>query len=171
MFHFVWGLHFHSVRINYFDEKMSGEGVIAFILGCFFGGYPTGVNPTNVYRYLNFLPDYVITYLFWHLVGAVLVIYGLANLYMIPKFLAGRVFSFLGKISYSVYIWHTFVLCTVSSYTYIFLQQMDYDNEAALIGTFVITNIVMILWAFLYSKYVEAKLDQLLKKLLKWLTV
>lgn len=167
---FCLGAVFSVYYKNYFNKKNKWGGAIALILGCFLGGYPTGVSPTNVYRHLNFLPDYIITYLFWHLIGAILVIYGLANLCIVQKLLSRKVCFFLGKISYAVYIWHTFVLCTVSSYCYIFLQQLDYNQKNALVDTFVITNIVVILWAFVYSKYVESKLDKLLKKLLKWLT-
>lgn len=66
---FCLGAVFSVYYKNYFNKKNKWGGAIALILGCFLGGYPTGVSPTNVYRHLNFLPDYIITYLFWHLIG------------------------------------------------------------------------------------------------------
>lgn len=147
-----------------FDKKLIG--IISFIAGCFLGGYPTGISPTNIYKYLDFLPDYVITYLFWHLAGAILIIYGVANLNGIQQIFSKSFAIFLGKISYSVYIWHTFILCTVSSYLYILLNNLNYDKNKIIIIIFFITNFAVLILSYLYSKHVERTINVFLEKLI-----
>lgn len=163
------GVAFYICYQNYGQWfGMKYIGILSLIIGCFLGGYPTGVQPTNVYRYLNFLPEFIDTRSLWHMGGAILTIYGVACLPIAQKFLSGKFAIFLGKISYSVYLWHSFILCTVSSYVYVFLGRLGCRRSMMLAVTFLITNVVVIGFTYFYSKYFEKGSENLARKAVRF---
>lgn len=133
-------------------------GMVSLAAGCFFGGYPSGVKPNNFYGILCFLPEYIAPITFWHIVGATLTIYGVANLLAVQRILSKRSMIFLGKISYAVYLWHPFFLSTIASYTYIFFNGIGVDEYANISVTFVVMNVAVIVFTYFFSKYIEGKM-------------
>ena len=143
-------------------------GVAALAAGCFFGGYPSGVKPDNIYKILWFLPEYIDAIPFWHIVGATLAIYGVANLLRVQRILSKKPIVFLGKISYAVYLWHPFFISTVASYTYIFLNGIGVDEYVNVSMTFVVLNIAVIVFTHFFSKYIEGKIVPVIMDKVLW---
>lgn len=152
------GAAFYICYKNYrwlFNHKCLG--IVGLVVGCFFGGYPSGVKPNNVYRILCFLPEYIDSVLFWHIAGAMLTIYSVANLLTVQKILSKKLMVFLGNISYAVYLWHPFFLSTIASYVYIILNKADMNEYVNVGVTFVVMNVAVIVFTYLFTKYIEQR--------------
>jgi len=87
------------------------------VAGLVLGGYPTGVVPTNFYRYFNFITAFDL-----HVLGAFFLLYSIKNIKLFQNFLSMGVFKFLGKISYSVYLLHIPLLFSISTSLFLYAQ-------------------------------------------------
>lgn len=135
-------------------------GIICLIIGLFLGAYPSGVIPNNIYSALS-----IVGYADWHAVGAILTLYGLFSLKPLQKFFALKPFTFLGKISYSVYLIHIPLSFCLSAFAFLGLQKFLGYNLNVLI-VFVLSVSVLIVISWLYSKYVERSCVYLQGKLM-----
>lgn len=140
-------------------------GTIFTLIGIFLGGYPSGIeHPTNIYKVLDRDILKLSTYTFWHVLGAVFLIYGLFNLKFIIKILENKVFLFFGKISYAVYLIHIPLLFSAGTY----LFKIIYTREnylGAVLMAFVLINVMVVISAFLYNRFVENRCEKIIKKL------
>lgn len=164
----LWAFGF-SVLIAYQRQQSKGRtypavGVICVILGCVLGGYPSGVAPTNAYRFLNVLPPWYQGFMLWHILGAGLLIWGLFQLQGICRGLSNRFFVFLGKISYAVYLIHIPLLFGLSAWLFLCFSQrgMSYLGSVGL--SFVISNLMLVVLATLYHTFVEKNCNRLIDK-------
>lgn len=140
-------------------------GAIFVPFGFFLGGYPSGIeHPTNIYRFLDSDILGAGTYTFWHVFGAVFLIYGFFNLKCIIKILENKVFLFLGKISYAIYLIHIPLLFSVGTYLFNIIYTRENYLRAVLI-LFVLINFIVVLSAFLYNRFVESGCERVTKKL------
>lgn len=134
-------------------------GIFALVIGVLLGGYPSGVEPTNFYKYINFL-----SFIDWHIIGAALTIYGLFSCQILQKLLSTRVFRWLGRISYSVYLIHIFILFSFSTAIYKLL--INYMGYYFSVGISFVASLVMIVGlSFLYQRYVEKLCNKLQGKI------
>lgn len=129
-------------------------GGICLLLGLFLGSYPSGVIPDNIYKYLA-ISRFGIGFQFWHIIGAALTIYGIWNIGWLQKGLTKKIFCFLGKISYSVFIIHIPIIFSVSTKIFLILSEKNASYLTNVLITFVITNIIVVLLSYLYFRYVE----------------
>jgi peptidoglycan/LPS O-acetylase OafA/YrhL len=83
----------------------------------------------------------------FHSVGAALIIYAVLLSPVFFQFLSGRAGFYLGKLSFPLYLVHTLVICSVSSYWFIRWEQSQSANFPILVATFVLTVIISILAA------------------------
>lgn len=140
-------------------------GIVAFILGVLLGGFPSGVVPTNFYKFVNFL-----SYTDWHILGAGLTVYGVFSCRIFQKILSWKPFVFLGKICYSVYLLHIFLLFSFTSSLFLWIYTtMGYLFSVAV--CFLISLGVLIAAAFLYQRYAETNLEKLRKAMWKRIDV
>lgn len=138
-------------------------GVILLIFGIFLGGFPSGVTPTGIYK-----PFIFHSYADIHILGAVMTIYGIISLKVTQRALSIKPFTFLGKISYSVYVIHAPLLFSLTSSLFLaFKDSMGYTLNTLLV--FIISSIVLIAICYVYNRYVEKGLNTVQYKLFKWL--
>jgi len=83
----------------------------------------------------------------FHSVGAALIIFAVMQSPKIFQLLNGRVGFYLGKLSFPLYLVHTLVICSVSSYWFIRWEQSQSANFPILVATFVLTVMISILAA------------------------
>lgn len=109
--------------------------VIIFLLVLFFiGGFG------NIYNLSYILVSFLIVYL-------VLRVKLLSNFFSLP-FL-----KWLGKISFSLYLIHTLIICSFSSWLYL---RLEYNHFINFIIVSIITLIVSLLFSSIYSKYIDS---------------
>ena len=72
-------------------------------------------------------------------IASVLIIFSIMTNDFIFNKLNGKLFSFLGKLSFPLYLVHTLVICSISSFSFITMHHFGYTDELVLIITFLIT--------------------------------
>jgi peptidoglycan/LPS O-acetylase OafA/YrhL len=137
------------------DILKTARGIVCVVAGCVLGGYPSGVIPTNAYRFLNIFPAWYHGYMLLHIAGAGLLVYGLLCLKRLPALLGNRLFLFLGKISYAVYLVHIPLLFRLSAYVFLQAQGSGLGYLRSTAVSFVVSNAVLVIAAFLYHQIVE----------------
>lgn len=141
-------------------------GTICLLLGIVLGGYPSGVVPTNLYRYLNCLPPQILPYQFWHIMGAFFTVYGIWNMKGLQHLLEGKIAQVLGKLSYSIYILHIPFIFSISCYM---LKVVLESGMAYLPGVgivFLMSLAGVLALAYVYNRYIEKGCSVLLNKIL-----
>jgi peptidoglycan/LPS O-acetylase OafA/YrhL len=136
-------------------QENGGKGIVCVVAGCLLGGYPSGVIPTNAYRFLNIFPAWYHGFMLLHIAGAGLLVYGLLCLKWLPALLGNRLFLFLGKISYAVYLVHIPLLFCLSAYVFLQAQGSGLGYLRSTAVSFVVSNAVLVIAAFLYHQIVE----------------
>lgn len=135
---------------NRYQSSQNFLGVICLIAGIFLGGFPTGVKPTNIYRFLNFE-----TYVVWHVFGAALLVYGVCNLRLLQHFFSMRLFKMLGNISYAVYIIQIPILFSLSTEIFILCYRRGMEYWQSTVVSFLVTIVALIALSYLYHRYIE----------------
>lgn len=139
-------------------------GLAALGIGIFLGGYPSGVVPDNLYRYLGAANYYIDI----HILGAFLTLYGIWSLKILQKLLSTSICRNLGMISYSVYLIHIPLLFSFSAWLFLIARdKMPYLYSAIL--SLSASLILLMAVANMYYRFVEKKAVRLQKKMLNWL--
>lgn len=132
---------------------------VAVLLGLVLGGYPSGISSTNFYRYFRGLD-----FIDWHILGAFVLVLGILSWEGAQKILSRRLFRWLGKISYSVYLIHIPLLFSLSTGIFLWTEGMlGYLGSAAL--SFGVSLVVLIVLSWLYHRLVEAGFGKLQDRL------
>ena len=139
-------------------------GIVAVAIGLFLGAFPSGVTPTNFYKYLAFLK-----YTDWHILGAAFTVYGVFSCGILQKMLLWKPFKVLGRISYSVYLLHIFILFTVTTWLFLWIYPTVQYLPSVII-CFSVSLCVLLLASFFYQRYVESNLEKLQKRVWEGLT-
>lgn len=131
----------------------------AVLLGLVLGGYPSGISATNFYRYFRGLD-----FIDWHILGAFVLVLGILFWEGAQKLLSRRLFRWLGKISYSVYLIHIPLLFSLSTGIFLWTEgTLGYLGSAAL--SFGVSLGALIALAWLYHRFVEMGLARLQDRL------
>ena len=91
---------------------------------------------------------------FINIMNASLIICFVCNCNFCKKILSSRPLLWLGKISFSLYLWHVLVMCTFTSYLYIHTKWMDPSVQCMVLlisSTFVLFTV-----SWLSQMYIEA---------------
>lgn len=95
---------------------------------------------------------------FYYIIGAFLLFFALSRLSFSIKVFSSRVAVYIGKISFSIYILHFIVICSLSSFIFVWLTNyINASNELSFIVTFAMTIVVTILLSHIFHHYIELK--------------
>jgi peptidoglycan/LPS O-acetylase OafA/YrhL len=72
-------------------------------------------------------------------IASVLIIFAIMSNDFIFNKINGKLFAFLGKLSFPLYLVHTLVICSISSLGFMTMHHYGYAHEQILILTFLIT--------------------------------
>ena len=144
-------------------------GVLLILLGMFLGGYPTGISPDNVYRFFPVVLKEVKPYFVYHSIGAFLMVAGFY--YLDLKLLKRRLFLFLGKISYAVYLLHIPVLFSFSTKLFVCLYSNNGHYQLNSVVVFILSLLLLCGVAFLFYITVERGCYFLIDKILNKLSI
>jgi peptidoglycan/LPS O-acetylase OafA/YrhL len=95
---------------------------------------------------------------FYHIIGAFLLFFALSRLSFSIKVFSSKVAVYMGKISFSIYILHFIIICSLSSYIFVWLvKNINASNESSFIVTSAMTIVVTILLSHIFHHYIELK--------------
>ncbi len=169
-FTFVMGtmLAYIVVRKDQLLEKIHDSSlcqicaVFILLFGLFLGGYPSGITPTNIYRFLNHLPDTVVAYECYHMAGAVLITGAIICLSSVQKFLSVKPVQFLGNISFAVYLLNLPLVFSLSSGMAILLYNTQFIRNYGIMTLiiFITSTVVLIVLSYLFRRFAESACDK-----------
>mgnify|MGYP004501314971 CR=1 FL=1 len=165
---FVIGV-FIAYIMAYYDRKYKLQifcGLIFVLAGLFFGGYPSGVTPNNIYHYFN-----TIGYVKCHILGATLFVVGIYNCRFLIKILESKVLLWLGKISFGIYLIHIPVIFSVTSFIFMKVYGVSDRYQMSAGVSFFISLVLIILLAWLFNKYVEKACGKITGILVNWISI
>lgn len=165
---FVIGV-FIAYIMTYYDMKYKLQiflGLIFVVAGLFFGGYPSGVTPNNIYHYFN-----TIGYVKCHILGAALFVFGIYNCRFLIKILESKVLLWLGKISFGIYLIHIPVIFSVTSFIFMKVYGVSERYQMSAGVSFFISLVLIIMLAWLFNKYVEKACGKIIGILVKWISI
>ena len=132
---------------------------MAVLLGLVLGGYPSGISASNFYRFFRGL-----TFIDWHILGAFVMILGILSWEGAQKCLSWRLFTWLGKISYSVYLIHIPLLFSLSTGVFLWVEgKLGYLGSVAV--SFGVSLVTLTALSWLYHRFVETGCGKLQEKL------
>jgi len=91
---------------------------------------------------------------FYYIIAAFLLFFALSRLSFSKKVFSSKAAVYIGKISFSIYILHFIVICSLSSYIFV---RFNASAELSFIVTTAMTIIVTILLSHIFHHYVELK--------------
>lgn len=169
---FILGLLLCSIQKNckWLRGILSYKFTKWFILliGLFFGSYPYVETSNTIYSFLNILIAGENASPFYHILGAFLLLLVLINSKAMQKMFNYSIFEFLGKISFSLYLTHLLILCTISTSLFKQLYNLGASYNISFILTFMISIILMVSVSYLVYKYVDTTAIRLSKYLYKF---
>ncbi len=136
----------------------------ALLIGLYLGSYPY-IDPSDtIYDILDVsflgLDSIVVN----HTAGACLVMIALLGSPRLQRLFSSRLFLFLGEISFSLYLLHFTIMCSLSTYLFTqFTERFDY-HTSVLLSTLA-TLPVMLAASFVMYKYVDAPAIQCSKQI------
>lgn len=137
---------------------------LLLIMGLFLGSYPVSLNAieSSIYKPLmipiNNPPN------LYYTLGSFFILFALVNSDLLQKLLTFRVFTFLGQISYPLFLFHFIALCSFSSFIFLKLINLYPYNFTGFI-TLIVSLIVVILMSYLLYISVDINSNRLSKKL------
>lgn len=139
--------------------------VICLILGLFFCSYPIYANiNTTIYDFITF--SFLINYEFYHVIGSFMVMFVVLHSVRLKSILSSRLFSFIGKISFSFYLLHFIILCSFSCYLFKVFYPM-YNYNIVVLFSFLCSLPIMIMASVFYYQWVDKTGIKLSNKVLR----
>ncbi|MFC5370647.1 acyltransferase family protein [Arcanobacterium bovis] len=135
--------------------------VTIVLVGLLYGGYPTGVeHPTNIYHYLPVLDFGSGKAVSAHVFGAVALLYGIHKLAWIQRILEHKVFLFLGDLSYSLYLLHIPILCTVTIAIFQGVYGQVGSYKLSVLIALVLSLMIIVFVSHLFYRFIEIPLTK-----------
>lgn len=141
-----------------------------FVVSIFFGAYPTGVIPTNYYRFFRLPIFSSLSPFFWHFISAFLFFISISQVGFLQVFWELPFNQKLAKYSYAFYIFHgvgielsSMVFDKISSSNYVMFALLQLP--VAVIFTLVIAFFVQNIVYKPYNNFVNGLVDKFFGKL------
>lgn len=158
---FVGGMAFADYWTHAHNaEALKRIAPVMLIIGLLLGGFPCGVVPTNGYRYLYFENSFR----FWHVFGATLTVVSIFYIKPVKWFLSTPCLRKLGAISFSIYLLHLPILCSLSTGVFLSLIKRGTVYLTATLIVLIITVVTVLGLACLFRIFIELTLNRLLEK-------
>ncbi len=121
-------------------------GVLCFVIGVFFGGYPSYVKPDNIYQIFDFYSSRnADAYQLIHCAGASALLISCFLLKGLDKMFSSKPVQWLGKYSFSVFLVHTIVLEDLGYFLIRELSQLLNNYSLAGIIVYIIATLLVLI--------------------------
>ncbi|MDR0269754.1 acyltransferase [Paenibacillus sp.] len=149
------------------DLRYSGRNWLAVIqrpwitplllcVGLYLGSYPYVGIENSVYSFLVWKSSSFSFFVFYHTLGAFFTFTALLNSARLQSLFSRKLFSYLGKISFSLYLLHFTIICSLGSYIFYQLHPLfSYGLSVTL--TVILTTPFIFALAHLFYLFVDAK--------------
>ncbi|MCQ2499723.1 MAG: acyltransferase family protein [Lachnospiraceae bacterium] len=137
-------------------------GVVSFIIGCFLAAYPSGLVPeSGVY---GLLPAVKYGPFFYHFIGAILFVYGIARLQVLRTLFGCRAARWLGRIAYPFYVLHGFFI-KLMGVVFAGLSKgiASYSLRVGICAVLALAFCLIASWC--YASYLEPRWNKIIKKI------
>jgi len=126
---------------------------ILLIVGLLIGAYPP-ITPsiTSIYNYIN-LTNFN-SMILYHNIGALMVTASILISTRLKEIFSIKMLTHIGRISFSTYIIHLIIICSLSSYIFLTLSKFLSYNINFVI-TFIVSIIVIFISAHLIHKFID----------------
>ena len=94
-------------------------------------------------------------YAFYHIIGGSLVLLGCFYNRLAQNLLGRRVFQFLGRIAFSLYLLHFLLLCSLGSFLFLLAYQQGLSYGMSVLVSVAVTTPVILLAAYGMTVYVD----------------
>ena len=138
IFPFVIGTFLSCYLAKNKKEISLKASAMLIIIGLYMLGY---IIPEKYYAWVSHTPDILKahTRTLLHTLGSACIIFATMTNRIIFMRLNGQLFRFIGKISFPLYLVHTLIICSLSSYIYLILVNHGVGNQVSLIIVFIVT--------------------------------
>ncbi len=125
------------------------------IISILLGAFPTGLAPTNFYRFLLVPFDSAnsISYLIWHCFSVTSLIFCFTYLEKVQQILEHKVFLFLSKISFWVFLLHGIII-TFTNPLFNYLQNSILGYNYSALCIFLIDIILIICSSWCFTRFI-----------------
>lgn len=144
---------------------------VNFILltaGVYMGSYPYIDPQGTIYSILVWTSVQFHYFEFYHVMGSFLIVSALLNSDRMQSLLSLKVFSYLGKVSFSLYLVHFTIICSFGSYVFLRLNPFVSYGVNVLLTT-VITLLLIFVAAHVFHRFIDANTLILLGRWNEWL--
>lgn len=149
-----------------FNNKYLLGGLM--LLGLFFCSYPLHRNINSTfYRFITF--SFLNNYEFYHVIGSFMVMFVILQSQILKRILSNKIFSFIGKISFSFYLLHFIILCSFTCYLFKHFYLSFHYNTSAILSIIFSIPVIAVTSVF-YYKWIDKSgimLSDLILKLFK----
>ena len=130
--------------------------VCMFFLSIFLGAYPTGVVPTNYYRYLLLPHSSGLSPFVWHCVASFLFFLSISQLDFMKKLFEFNTVQWLANNSFCFYILHGYGISIAMSIGKLIRTKFSLSYVSVSILCLPVAIIISFLMAFLFQKFIVA---------------
>ncbi len=168
LFPFVVGIFLSAVLVKHELKVRLPIALSLITLGLYLLGYSI---PEQHYLWVSYISHSAWadnSQVILNSLGAGLVIISIMCNLQIYASINGRFCNYLGQLSFPLYLVHTLVICSLSSFVYLFLKHQDYSNKMILIALLGLTFAASLLAAIplvYFDKFWLKLTNQVFKKI------
>ena len=174
---FIFGVMFsdllYSKEGRQLHESLKKQKFLAislFCIGAFLSIYASDF-PTDIYKNLEFeflRQNGINSDVFYHMVSAVMIMYAVIHLNILKKTLSWKVLTKIGEYSFSLYLIHIQVVCSVGAFVFLEIYNRGYDMTTCILFGSLSAILVTIPAAILLHRYVDMPAAKLAKRVQKF---
>lgn len=154
---FVFGIILADINVNIKISPNLLASILLFIFGIWFGScsfLPVSLKIFPPYHLLEIIND---SQIFWQTIGACLVVFVVKNRIEFSNIASIKVFNFLGKISFSLYLIHVPFICFFESwFIHTAIMKFHVYQPIAIMVCFIIGTILLLLLSIVFEKYIDS---------------
>ena len=145
------------------SKKAKIVGILCVFPALLFGSHwpNSAANNLLMERILNYIPDYVPL----HIIGAASLFVCVVTLPAVKKILSTKLFLFLGKISFGVYLLHDLMQIAVGTNIFMLCYRLSGGISVARIAAFLSSTGCTLFCAFIFWKYIDSCVGKTISKL------
>jgi peptidoglycan/LPS O-acetylase OafA/YrhL len=126
---------------------------LLFMIGFYLSSYPSCINiKKTIYGVLYF--PWLNNEVFYHVIGAFIIMFVIVNSQKVQSALSGKILNYIGKISFSFYLLHFIILCSLSCFLFK-LFFMSYEYNSSVILAFLCSLPVIAIMSIGYYKWID----------------